>query len=134
MNEDSLILEDTPSCSSSTDEKEEQKKRFYKIIVIVFILVVLAVLALIFKKNSGRLIRYLLHTIRRVNEINDPWKSLIFIGILITFQLTFVPVQSSFIVMMSFALDSFVHSILIQAISTTFSATATYFMARGCMN
>lgn len=42
--------------------------------------------------------------------------------------------QSTFIVMMSFVLGNFYHSILLQAISTTTSATVTYFLARGCMN
>jgi hypothetical protein len=64
---------------------------FRQITIVLGILVVLSVLILFFKRNSERFVQYMLMEIRRINQVNDPLKSLIFIGIQIVFQLFFLP-------------------------------------------
>ena len=108
-------------------------KRSNKILYIVLIAVIVILALFVFQRAAKAVIKFLLKTAERVERIKEPWRSLIFIGCLMTFQLTFIPAQSTFIILMSFILKSYLHSISLQAISSTTSACLTYLLAKRCL-
>ena len=120
----------TKSSDSKTELKKSSKKKF---IIIASIIIVLIIFAFLFHKASKALLKFFLNLAEGVEEINEPWRSSIFLACLLSFQITFIPGQSTFIVLMSFVLKNFWHSIALQAISTTTSACLTFLFARRCL-
>lgn len=81
--EKEIMLDELPNVKTKTNRK--------KIIILASILLVIVILAIAFKKNSKKLIDLLLDTIKKVDNVDDPLKSIIFIFILLGFQLFFIP-------------------------------------------
>jgi uncharacterized membrane protein YdjX (TVP38/TMEM64 family) len=69
-------------------------------------------------------------SIEKISKMPEPWASLTFIAFLLFYQFSFIPTQSTFIVIMSFTLNNFWHSLLLQATSTVISASVTFYLAK----
>ncbi len=63
----------------------------------------------------------------------EPWKGSLFFSILVFLHLSFIPGGSTFVILMSFALKSFLYSIIVQFISTIVSASLTFFFTNRCL-
>ena len=74
------------------------------------------------------MIHWVLAQIKKINTIPEPQKSIIFTVILFLYQVSFIPTQSTFVVLMSFALQDFWHAILLEFISGVLSCSLTYFV------
>ena len=129
------IKPDTKSVKKAPLTEEEQwakKKKCYIILGVIFVVIVVCLL--VFKSLSANLLRLLFETLKKINNISEPFKSIIFVLILFIMQMTFLPMTSSFVVVMSYVMGNFFHSILLQITATMSSSILTYFLARGYLN
>lgn len=126
-----------PLRASSTDSSREEdtpgKKSTKKKYIFIGIAILAILLVIVFWKHfSKHFIKFIVKSIKKIAKMPEPWSSLTFIGFLLFYQFSFIPTQSMFLVLMSYALNSFLHSILLQAISTFTSASLTYYFATTC--
>ena len=71
----------------------------------------------------------LLDTITKMGSIKEPLRTFLFLTSLITINLSFIPGSSSFVILMSYILQNYLHSILIQLCSSIVGASVTYFVS-----
>jgi hypothetical protein len=64
-----------------------------------------------------------------LGKIKEPLRTGIFFLLLTLMQLSFIPGSTSLVILMSFVLQNFIHSILIQAFAAIVSGGTTYFVS-----
>ena len=131
-NGDQLLRVET-STQDTTEEPKKSKLKF--ILTIIAFLLFVGFILYIYASGKVRIIMgWLIKGIELINSIPEPVRSLIFIVSLIVIQISFIPIQSTFIIAMCFILKDYWKAMAVQIISNLISCTLTYFVVRDCFN
>ena len=113
--------------------KRKEGRSNTKCVVLILVLTGLFTYLTVTKKTNI-FIHWFVAQMKKISNIPEPARSLAFFGLLLVLQMSYIPFQSTFIVVMSFCLKSFLLSMLLQMASNLLSCTATYLLARNCCN
>ena len=125
-NDDELMgTKPTRSNSSlSLPENEPAIKQVNSKRMVLIVVGVIFLLIAVFKFNT--LSHWFSSAIEEIRHLSEPLRSIVFLVCLVMYQLFFIPSQVSFIILMAYALQSFVQSSFILVLSVTISGTINY--------
>lgn len=89
-------------------------------------------LLLFYKKNTEKIVIGLIDTVRQIQKVKEPYPNIIFFFILLSLQLLFIPIQSTFGILMTMAMSNFLRPMLLMASSSILSSSITFFIVRNC--
>ena len=101
---------------------------------VIGLILILLILYLIVTKRTRKFLDWFVEKMKIISSIKEPLRSSIFFCLLIFLQMSYIPFQSTFIVVMSFCLKSFYLSMLLQLLSNLLSCTTTYLLTKHCCN
>lgn len=141
-NQDEQVLLDRPANSTPTNTTNNRSASIHEIksensgpqtvkawptLLILCIILALLYIIIQFKLYNGKIALNTIHSvIQYVKSIPEPIKSFLLVIILVIYQISFIPTQSSFIILMAFGLQSFSHSMVLLIASVLISGTLTY--------